>query len=510
MARFRHAGSVQTESETPIKTRRRIAKGHLRLRGHVWWVQWKHRGKCFQSSLRTGNKREAEALFEKHMTLVRAAIISGKQETLVPDSEPSSTEAVVDDIRLEDAWARYLRSVAKPEASVNSMFQYALQFGRLVSWVNRKGVPSTIRTFTKEAAREFAYELAGKAAAATYNRYVNLCRLVFRVLLEELGCKGDNPWEGIQSKRMSGDGRRSFKPQEVASIFAVIDGQIAGEEIIRRAKGGEVVRRLDASQIALAKEMRTLCLLAYHTGLRFGDCSILQWSEVDLDKGLIVHVPSKTRRRHPNRPVIIPLSTELSAHLSTLPRKDSPTFVCPRAAAKYGHINGHGHFEGILAFMRILKLAGIRTHKFGTGPGTGKRAVVEVGFHSFRHTFVTTSEEAGIDQATVRAVVGWGSPAMERVYSHIGQDHLRTAMAKRSSFSVTTGTPAMENGNGERQDVVKPSAETAALDGMSKDDLERLLAAVAGKIKEVDATSLSERPAVQTLVLTGNGTSSAG
>jgi len=64
---------------------------------------------------------------------------------------------------------------------------------------------------------------------------------------------------------------------------------------------------------------------------------------------------------------------------------------------------------------------GIQTLKRGTDPGTGKRAVVEVGFHSLRHTFVSLCREANAPLAVVEAIVGHANPAMTRHYTHVGQ-----------------------------------------------------------------------------------------
>jgi hypothetical protein len=62
---------------------------------------------------------------------------------------------------------------------------------------------------------------------------------------------------------------------------------------------------------------------------------------------------------------------------------------------------------------------GIRTIKPGTGQGTGTRAVVEVGFHSLRHTFVSLCREANAPLVVVEAIVGHANSAMTRHYTHI-------------------------------------------------------------------------------------------
>jgi hypothetical protein len=60
---------------------------------------------------------------------------------------------------------------------------------------------------------------------------------------------------------------------------------------------------------------------------------------------------------------------------------------------------------------------------------TGKRAVVEVGFHSLRHTFVSLCREANAPLAVVEAIVGHANPAMTRHYTHIGEAAAGAAVA---------------------------------------------------------------------------------
>ena len=62
----------------------------------------------------------------------------------------------------------------------------------------------------------------------------------------------------------------------------------------------------------------------------------------------------------------------------------------------------------------------ITPHKPGTGKN-GKRAVVEVGFHSLRHTFVSLCRENNTPLAVVESIVGHSSPAMTRHYTHVGE-----------------------------------------------------------------------------------------
>ena len=67
-----------------------------------------------------------------------------------------------------------------------------------------------------------------------------------------------------------------------------------------------------------------------------------------------------------------------------------------------------------------FKACGITLHKPGTGTD-GKRAVIEVGFHSLRHTFVSLCRESNAPLAVVETIVGHSNPAMTRHYTHVGE-----------------------------------------------------------------------------------------
>jgi hypothetical protein len=109
---------------------------------------------------------------------------------------------------------------------------------------------------------------------------------------------------------------------------------------------------------------------------------------------------------------------------------------------------------------------GVRTVKRGTGfktvidadgkerrKHTGKRAVVEVGFHSLRHTFVSLCRESNAPLAVVEAIVGHANPVMTRHYTHIGEAAAGAAVAALPALSFV-----------EEPDVtgaVRPVSQTA-------------------------------------------------
>jgi len=155
-----------------------------------------------------------------------------------------------------------------------------------------------------------------------------------------------------------------------------------------------------------------------YSGLRLGDCATLRWAEVDLQRAIIRRVPNKTARRNP-KPVIVPVHPVLLSLLGDPPAAQRAEYVLPETAALYAH-RTDAVTDMIQAHFKACK---IKTHKPGTGPASkaGKRAVIEVGFHSLRHTFVSLCRESNAPLAVVESIVGHSNPAMTRHYTHVGE-----------------------------------------------------------------------------------------
>ncbi len=170
--------------------------------------------------------------------------------------------------------------------------------------------------------------------------------------------------------------------------------------------------------------MQTLFALGIYTGLRLGDCATLRWGEVDLHRNIIRRIPSKTARRNA-KPIIVPIHPVLAGLLSEISLSDRGEYVLPETAELYD-----SRIDLVTDMIqRHFESCGIRTQKPGTGKGTGKRAVVEVGFHSLRHTFVSLCRESNAPLAVVESIVGHSNPAMTRHYTHTSEEAAASAVA---------------------------------------------------------------------------------
>ena len=324
-------------------------------------------------------------------------------------------------LSIAKAWEAYEGSSERPDSGSETLLRYQGCWNQFVDWLrSKKTPPEYLRDITPQIAREYAAHLTqSKSSPNTFNKHTGFLRLFFRVLSEPARM-GDNPFEKIKRKKLKTQVRRELSLAELQSLLDSASG-----------------------------ELQSLLYLGTFTGLRLGDCCTLKWGEVDLDRGIIRRIPSKTANTE-GKPVTIGIPPALLNNLSKTQTRSQRGYVVPKFADLYTYENHEGkHVRQSLITDKVqahIRRQGINTHKAGTGtqikpnpdkPGeyieedTGKRAVVEVGFHSLRHTYVSLQAERGTPQAVVQAIVGHGNPAMTRHYTHIGEE-----AAKRAALAM--------------------------------------------------------------------------
>jgi integrase len=376
--------------------------GYLHKRGSNFYVSWRVNGKLFMKALRSDDgqpitsRREAEEAKEKFMAPLAKADEAEVLQAITSRIEGRKAELVAWDeaqnpaLKFPQAWSEFLASPNRPDSGPETLYQYKCQWDRFADWMKEKHPDKiALRDVTKEVAEEYAGTLNhGTLSANTYNKHLGLLTLVFRVVKHKARL-ADNPWEDIQRKRLATHSRRELTIDELRKVCADATG-----------------------------ELKTLLAVGVYTGLRLGDCATLRWGETDLQRAIITRIPNKTGRRNP-KPVIVPIHPALLAMLEEISARNRGEYVLPEMAALYADRSDlvtdkvQAHF----------KTCGIKVWKPGTGPDSkeGKRAVIEVGFHSLRHTFVSLCRESNAPLAVVESIVGHSSPAMTRHYTHVGE-----------------------------------------------------------------------------------------
>jgi integrase len=375
------------------------ADRYLLKRGNNFYCSWRQNGKLFTRVLRDASGQPittveaARKARDEFMRPFTASTETKVLEELSAKLQNRKTEITKwEDERnppllIGQAWAEFLASPNRPDSGDSTLRQYAFQWSAFEKWMNEKHTDKlALRDVPAGIAEEYATSLNhGKLSASTYNKHLNLLTLIFRVLKSKAKL-ADNPWESIQRKRVVPNSRRELTIDELRKVCQAATG-----------------------------EMKVLFALGTYSGLRLGDCVTLRWSEVDLERGIIRRVPNKTARRNP-KPVIVPVHPILSETLSAISEKERGEYVLPEMAALYVH-----DISSVTdKIQKHFKSCGIKLYKHGTGTD-GKRAVIEVGFHSLRHTFVSLCRESNAPLAVVESIVGHSNPAMTRHYTHVGE-----------------------------------------------------------------------------------------
>jgi integrase len=380
-----------------MKTR----KGWLIRRGKTFHAAWKVSGKLFTKTTGTGDRREATKRLGE---IMRPFLVEDEARTL------ESVKARIEGARAElakieedrnppltvaDAWDAYEKAPTatgknrpeghRPDSSDATLAQYDFQFKAFAEWAATKPEIKTLADVTPAFAREYAAHLARTVGEATFNKHIGLLQLVWKTLAKP-GRIAANPWEQVGRKRAVVQSRRELTADELRRVCGTAEG-----------------------------ELRTLLAVGLYTGLRLGDAATLRWEETDLARREIRRVPSKTARRNPN-PVIVPMHPTLAAMLAETPQNERKGYVLPDTAAAYTRRR-----DAVTDLVqRHFDACDVQTTKLGTGADTGKRAVIEAGYHSLRHTFVSLCREADVPLSVVESIVGHSSPVMTRHYTHTG------------------------------------------------------------------------------------------
>ena len=147
-----------------------------------------------------------------------------------------------------------------------------------------------------------------------------------------------------------------------------------------------------------------LVTLALNTGMRQGELLRLKWENVDLERGSITIIQSKTLRRK-----TIAINEPAREALNWLQEN------------RYGELllmwpwgDPIGKVTVYDAFKKACSTAGITDFRF----------------HDLRHTFASHLVMAGVDLVTVKELLGHKTINMTNRYTHLAQEHKAQAVAK--------------------------------------------------------------------------------
>ena len=369
-------------------------RGKWLARWYVYDVQGKRlrKSQMLKATSLEDARKELRDLTEGNALITREKVIRKSLDELEGvKAELQRIEDAKPALKLADVFMAFKRNPNRPQSGAATLAHYEGEIERFVSWMAATYPEATeMREVSRAVAVAFLDDLAAKVSPNTYNKYVALLRLVWRTVGEEARC-GLNPWDGVRRKALpKTNGRRALTIEELTKVTADLTG-----------------------------EMRLLFALGIYTGLRLGDCALMDWGKIDIVRRVIVTTPRKTART--GKVVEIPIHPVLAGMLAEIPEKNRNGYLLPETAATYQRDD-----SAVAKRVRaIFEGAGIATTKEVAGYS---QAVAQVGFHSLRHSFVSLMGNAGAPLALVQSIVGHANPMMTAHYFHARTDALANAV----------------------------------------------------------------------------------
>ncbi len=326
----------------------------IRKRGHIYWYDFMIAGKRYRSSLKQC-RSVAEA--KRAEARIKADIYEGKHQ---PD-RGWSLQRFVEQVYLP--WSKLNKR--DNSDSWRSAVLIAFFGARTLAAIT----PPIIEQF-KTKRKSQTTKRATKRSAASVNRELELLSHIF-TLAQDHGLVNENPCRRVRKFKL--DNRR--------------------ERVLGREEEQQLLNALAAPRKAY---LRTMVILALHTGMRRGEIANLTWRDIDFERQQVF-----VRRTKTGRNGFVPMNRTVNELLHSL----------PRAA---------GDEETMLFEVKWIESAWRKV--------CAVSGITDLRFHDLRHTFASRLLEAGASLQEVRDFLGHTSASTTLRYTHTNSSALRKAV----------------------------------------------------------------------------------
>lgn len=333
-----------------VFTRPKKVKSGRRKR---WHYEFRVRGVCYRGALpEARTKWQAE----QAETQIRQQVYEGKFGGL----------AIVP--RLKD----FIDEIYLPWAKANkrSCRDDVWRSGVLIEYFGKQRrdeiAPFQIERFKHERRAGLTWR-GTQRTPASVNRELEVLSRIYSIAIDN-GMNIQNPCRKVRLLRMDNQRNRYLSEDEETRLMAIFEG--------RRA------------------HLRSIVILALHTGMRRGEILSLRWNQIDFERSLILVQRTKTGRDR-----IIPMNSTVRETLAAIRQQAEGNQVFPINDVK-----------------RSFAYACV------------KAKIADFRFHDLRHTAATRLADRGADAFQIAAILGHSSIQMTARYTHATSDGLRRAM----------------------------------------------------------------------------------
>jgi integrase len=356
-----------TDSESPRKTRKGGTRDGLFQRRGVWWLDFydaegrRHRQKGHE------DYKLAKQLLRKRLAeLVKAEVTGVRSETLTVSAFIDLHYWPTVKATLAPDWATRSREI------LDAIIQV---FGE-----------TRLTGLRREAIEQWQATRRTVVKGSTANKELSRLRHCLARAVD-WGYLVVSPAAAVEKAKEAAGRVRYLSPEERT---ALLDGDLVD---IKSSDGRSWTMRREPNAT-----LRRYMLAALGTGARRAELIRLRWQDVDLRKGTVAFIGTKSGE---NRTV--PITGTFLKALDGLPRSlDPKAHVLPR-------IQPRVLSRSFARYVATLKIANLC-------------------FHDLRHDVASTLTAAGVQQRSIMAILGHKDPRMTIRYQHLAPGHLRDAI----------------------------------------------------------------------------------
>lgn len=356
---------------------------YRRANSGFWWIGTRANGRLISKS--TGETKEAKA--KQQLASLESMEAAQRAGRLNRDFFEALTGAHIEVNSLFDCLDTWLAETT----NLNTRRNYASFTKQL-----KEALPHNpaLLDITHEQVRLFLAEIRAKKQASTANLGMACAKAFFGRFK---GSLRKDPTEGIPrfKREASSVKREAFTPEQIRQVMAVA-----------------------------TPFWRCASAISFYSGLRLSDIAMLKARHFNLGSGKLTVTTTKTGAE-----ICVQLPGAVVAMIREQMRPGAmpDDYVWPEQAkhAESGNVTNLSD-----QFATLLINAGLREKRASAGHGrSGRRNVNALTFHSLRHALVSALANAGVNQQTVKNIVGHASDRINDAYTHIGQDTMDRAVA---------------------------------------------------------------------------------
>lgn len=461
---------AKTDKKPKADKRRKRGDGSIMVRNGVLYLRYSrqvraddgnmvHRPVWESTGIKLTGDKDADAdAWKRADAILKARTASGviddeitRRRKLLAEiaeleTEKSEADRRTPGVRIDQAFDTWKKSPRRKQGtSATTLDQYRSEIDRFKTWIATAHPRAVeMKDVTPQIADQFVATEISSLSSNRYNKYIDTLRRIWRDLAREAHIVA-NPWSDIRHKPKDEKSRRVIRADEMPDILA-----------------------------AAGDDLKPLFIFGWYTGMRLGDAVNANWSGgpakmvIDIDglKPIISYIPQKTKRHADGKRTMIGVHPDLLAVLSAVPAESRRGYLFPKLADHYKR-NAPQFSRRVQA---VFTKAKIKTRDASWKKAhRGERARIDVGFHSFRHSYVSNQLNQGTALSLVQAQVGHSNPEMTSHYYHADADAIANAAAV---------IPSILAGPEGHRALAEPTAidtARAAIDKLSADEIKTII-----------------------------------